>query len=76
MVLTMLALPLLFLGVFIKPYAVEATRCISVSFISKQAFCFEAASSMPEVIKYGCVAAGFALIYAGRRQIRRARGLD
>jgi hypothetical protein len=29
---------------------------------------------MPEVIKYGSVAVGFALLYAGRLQIRRQRG--
>jgi hypothetical protein len=28
---------------------------------------------MPEVIKYGSVLAGFALLYAGRLQIRRQR---
>ena len=28
---------------------------------------------MPEVIKYGSVAVGFALLYAGRLQIKRQR---
>jgi ACR3 family arsenite efflux pump ArsB len=72
--LTILAIPLIILGVFIKPYALENSRCISVSFASARPFCFERASNMPEVIKYGSVLAGFALIYAGRLQIRRQRG--
>ena len=73
MALTILAIPLIIFGAFIKPYAVDATRCFAVSFLAKDPFCFEAASSMPEVIKYGSLLLGFAMIYAGRQQIRRRR---
>jgi hypothetical protein len=69
--LTILAIPLIILGVFIKPYALESSRCVSVG---ARAFCFARESSMPEVIKYGSLLAGFALIYAGRLQIKRQRG--
>ncbi len=76
MALTILSIPLIFLGAFIKVYSVEATRCLAISFVGKGSFCFEQGSDMPELIKYGCVLAGFALLYAGRRQIKRARGLE
>jgi hypothetical protein len=46
-------------------------RCISIA--SARPYCFEQGSQMPEVIKYGSVLAGFALLYAGRLQIRRQR---
>ena len=69
--LTILAIPFLILGVFIKPYALEGSRCVSVG---ARAFCFAQDSSMPEMIKYGSVFAGFALLYAGRLQIKRQRG--
>lgn len=74
MALTILAIPFLFLGAFIKPYSLEAARCFTISFVDKGVYCFEQTSSMPEVIKYGCVLVGFGLIYAGRRQIKRQRG--
>jgi hypothetical protein len=74
MILTMLALPFMILGLFVKPYAVEGMRCVAISFVSKQPFCFPAESLGPEVIRYGALAIGFALIYAGRWQIRRQRG--
>ena len=70
--LTILAIPLILLGIFIKQYSVENLRCISLSFVGAP-YCFEQGSNLPEVIKYGCVLAGFALIYAGRMQIRRQR---
>ena len=73
--LTILAIPLLILGAFIKPYSTEAARCITVSFLGREPYCFAAGSSMPEMIKYGCLLAGFALIYAGRYQIKRRRGM-
>ncbi len=69
--LTILAIPLIMLGVFLKPYSLENTRCISIA--SARPYCFEQGSQMPEVIKYGSVLAGFALLYAGRLQIRRQR---
>ncbi|HMF25741.1 MAG TPA: hypothetical protein VKG24_26935 [Pseudolabrys sp.] len=69
--LTILAIPLIILGVFIKPYSLENSRCIS---IGSRPFCFAQDSSMPEIIKYGGALAGFALLYAGRLQIRRQRG--
>ena len=69
--LTILAIPLIMLGVFIKPYALESSRCVG---IGARAFCFAHDSSMPEVIKYGSILAGFAMIYAGRLQIKRRRG--
>ncbi len=72
--LTILAIPLIMLGVFIKPYALENSRCISVSFAGARPYCFEQGSNMPEVIKYGSVLAGFVLLYAGRLQIKRQRG--
>lgn len=71
--LTLLAIPFLVLGVFIKPYEEATLRCFKVEFLSKAPYCFEQASMMPEIVKYGCVAIAFALIYAGRRQVRRAR---
>ena len=71
--LTILAIPLILLGVFIKPYAVGNTRCISAKFVAARPFCFEQGSQMPEIIKYGSVAVGFALLYAGRLQIKRQR---
>jgi len=69
--LTILAIPLIMLGVFIKPYAVENMRCVSVSFAGARPYCFEKDSNMPEVIKYGSAVAGFVLLYAGRWQIKR-----
>jgi hypothetical protein len=74
--LTILAIPFLILGVFMKPYSQDASRCFTVSFTGTGAYCFEQGSIMPEAIKYGSVAIGFALLYAGRRQIRRQRGMD
>ena len=71
--LTILAIPVILLGIFIKPYAVDSSRCISVSFTGARPYCFEQGSNLPEVIKYGCLLAGFALIYAGRMQIKRQR---
>ena len=71
--LTILAIPLILLGIFIKPYAVDNSRCISVAFAGTRPYCFEQGSNLPEVIKYGCLLAGFALIYAGRIQIKRQR---
>jgi len=56
--LTILAIPLIVLGVFIKPYSVENLRCFSVSFASARPYCFEQGSNLPEVIKYGSVLAG------------------
>ena len=74
MVLTMLALPFIILGIFIKPYTLDGLRCVAINFVSRQPFCFPADSLGPEVIRYGALAIGFALIYAGRAQIRRQRG--
>ena len=45
-------------------------RCIGVA---KDKFCFERTSQMPEFIKYGSMAVGFGLLYAGRLQIKRRR---
>ena len=70
--LTILAIPLILLGIFIKPYSVENSRCIGFASLGAP-YCFEQGSNLPEVIKYGCVLAGFALIYAGRMQIKRQR---
>ena len=72
--LTILAIPLIMLGVFIKPYSLENSRCVSINFASARPYCFEQGSSMPEIIKYGSLLAGFVLIYAGRLQIKRQRG--
>jgi len=74
MALTILSIPLIFVGAFIKIYAVEATRCVAI--LGKGGFCFEAGSDLPELIKYGCVLAGFAMLYAGRLRIKRQRGLQ
>jgi hypothetical protein len=76
MVLTILAIPFIILGVLISPYSLEAARCIALGFASKGGYCFEQGSHMPETIKYGCVLFGFALLYAGRRQIKHKRGLE
>ena len=72
--LTILAIPLIMLGVFIKPYSLDNSRCLSIAFAGPRPYCFEQNSNLPEVIKYGSVLAGFALLYAGRLQIRRQRG--
>ena len=69
--LTILSIPFIALGVFLKPYALENLRCIG--FAGLGPYCFEQTSSMPEVIKYGSVAVGFAFLYAGRLQIKRRR---
>lgn len=74
--LTLLSIPFLVLGVFLKPYDEGALRCLKVAAFSNTPYCFEQASMMPEIIKYGCFAVAMALIFAGRKQIRRARGLD
>ena len=71
--LTILAIPLILLGVFIKPYSLDNSRCISVGFAGARPYCFEQSSNLPEMIKYGSVLAGFALLYAGRLQIKRQR---
>jgi hypothetical protein len=68
---TILAIPLIILGVFLKPYSLENSRCISVA--GARPYCFTADSSLPEVIKYGSALAGFALLYAGRLQLKRQR---
>ncbi|AXK83625.1 hypothetical protein DW352_25710 [Pseudolabrys taiwanensis] len=72
--LTLLAIPFILLGIFVRPYAEGAERCFKIELLSKSAYCFEQASYMPEIVKYGCMAVGLALIYAGRRQIKQARG--
>ena len=72
--LTLLAIPFLLLGIFLKPYTAGTERCINVAFLGKGAYCFEQGSQMPEFIKYGSMAVGLLLIYAGRQQIKRARG--
>jgi hypothetical protein len=69
--LTILAIPLILLGVFIKPYSQDNLRCLSLAFASARPYCFEQNSNLPEVIKYGSVLVGFGLLYLGRRQIRR-----
>ena len=71
MFLTVLAIPFIFFGAFVKPYDKQPERCFSVS---QYPFCFEHGSYMPEVIKFGSVAFGFGLLYLGRRQIKRRRG--
>ena len=72
--LTILSIPFIVLGVFLKPYSIENARCINVSFVRSQPYCFTQDSQMPEFIKYGSVVVGFALLYAGRLQIKRQRG--
>jgi hypothetical protein len=71
--LTILSIPLIILGVFIKPYSTENARCISINLGGARPYCFEQGSNMPEIIKYGSVLAGFGLLYAGRLQIKRQR---
>jgi hypothetical protein len=71
--LTILAIPFIVMGVFIKPYSTENSRCININLASIRPYCFEQGSSLPEVIKYGSVVVGFALLYAGRLQIKRQR---
>lgn len=73
MFLTILSIPFILLGVFINPTTADNARCFTVRVISKAAYCFDAGSSMPETIKYGSVILGFALLYAGRRQIKQRR---
>ena len=70
--LTILAIPFIAFGVFAKPYPLGDSRCIGVG--ATRPYCFEKDSSVPEMIKYGSALAGFALLYAGRRQIKRQRG--
>ncbi len=76
MALTILAIPFIFVGAFISVYSVDAARCFAIGSAGKGGYCFEPGSYLPETIKYGCVLIGFALLYAGRRQIRRRRGLE
>jgi hypothetical protein len=71
--LTILSIPLIVLGVFLKPYSTENSRCININFVRSQPYCFAADSQMPEIIKYGSVAIGFVLLYVGRMQIKRQR---
>jgi hypothetical protein len=71
MALTILAIPFLFFGVFVKTQDVGSQRCIGVG---QSTHCFERNSTMPETIKYGSVLVGFGLLYLGRRQIQRQRG--
>jgi hypothetical protein len=71
MLLTLLSIPFILFGAFVKPYEQQSQRCLS---FNQQPFCFEQDSSMPEIMKYGSVAVGFGFLYAGRRQIRRRRG--
>jgi hypothetical protein len=68
--LTVLAIPLIMLGVFLKPYTQTNARCFN---LVGKVYCFEQSSQMPEIIKYGTVLFGFALLYAGRRQIKQQR---
>jgi len=74
MALTILSIPFIFVGAFITVYSADAVRCFAIGSANKGGYCFEPGSQMPELIKYGCVIFGFALLYAGRRQIKRARG--
>ena len=71
MLLTLLAIPFILFGAFVKPYDQQGQRCFSVN---QAPFCFEQGSSMPEIIKYGSVVVGFGFVYAGRALIRRRRG--
>ena len=74
MALTILAIPLLVMGVLTSPYTMPGgQRCFSIGFSNQGGTCFEQGSQMPVTIKYGLVAAGFVLLYAGRRQIQRRR---
>lgn len=68
--LTLLAIPFLFFGVFVRTSDEGPQRCIGVA---KDKYCYERTSQMPEFIKYGSVAVGFGLLYAGRLQIKRRR---
>jgi len=72
--LTILSIPFIALGVFLKHYSLDSARCIGVNFVRSQPYCFAQDSQMPEIIKYGSVVVGFALLYAGRLQIKRQRG--
>jgi len=72
--LTILSIPFIVLGIFLKPYSLDNARCIGVNFVRSQPYCFAQDSQMPEIIKYGSVVVGFALLYAGRLQIKRQRG--
>jgi len=69
--LTILAIPLIIVGVFLKPFSLENLRCISL--MGAAPYCFAADSNIPEIIKYGSALAGFALLYAGRLQLKRQR---
>lgn len=71
--LTLLSIPFLILGVLLNPFTQGTQRCVGVKVGAPNALCFEQGSQMPETIKYGAVAVGFGLLYAGRRQIKRRR---
>jgi hypothetical protein len=71
MALTVLAIPFLIFGVFVKVQDMGSQRCIGAG---QSTYCFEQGSQMPGFIKYGSVLAGFGLLYAGRRRIKRQRG--
>ena len=47
--LTILSIPFIALGVFLKPYALENSRCIG--FAGLGPYCFEQASSMAILIR-------------------------
>jgi hypothetical protein len=71
MFLTVLAIPFILFGAFVKPYDQQSQRCFAVN---QTPFCFEQSSPAPDIIKYGSLVVGFGLIYAGRKLIRRQRG--
>jgi hypothetical protein len=72
--LTILAIPFLIMGVLLNPFNKGTQRCLGAKAGGPDALCFEQGSKMPETLKYGSVALGFLLVYAGRRQIKRRRG--
>ena len=74
MALTFLAIPFIILGALIKPYSLDSARCFTISVVGGDTYCYAAGSLIPDMIKYGCFLLGIALVYAGRQQIKRARG--
>lgn len=73
MALTLFSIPFLILGVLLNPFDQGDRRCIGVKKGGADALCFEQGSKMPETIKYGAVAVGFGLLYAGRRRLKARR---
>jgi len=62
MALTILAIPLLVMGVSTSTYTMQGQCRFAIGFAHNNGYCFEQDSQIPETIKYGLVAAGFVVL--------------